>query len=514
MLLNTCHDEFEASREERVALLGKSLRREDFVEEERRAKQRMMGTVRLIGHLFLRGEVPGWVMSELVQDLLSPAIGGVDQRVDEGDVEALCEMFSIAGKLLDEKANAEADANANANASNNSNSERAKLDRSFKRLSELSSDKNVSSRVRFLIRDLLDARNDGWTFRRETQTAKKLDEIRAEAELQLGMAIPKADGFAAMGMGGMGRSGGRDVELFPALRSEGGGGGGGGVGGAGTGYGGGGIAGGSGKYTHQSAGGESVSSDLLGTFVPRAQTTTTTSSGGDHAARGAASAGGRGKGAIPPASSGPLSEEELNKKAKGMMDEFVSVGDEKELLVCVAELQAGDQGGVSGGNGHSFMTKLVTQICEKMLELISDRDHGMMLKLMSCLTRHGVVTTDIAVQGLASLLATLGDLCMDVPLAPKLLGLVVGTLLADGTLAVTHLPALLNPCEDAYPRRELAEHALHYLRSKWEDAKVGAAFREKGVAGSSFLTHDPQFDGDMPEVGEWLREKGFTMIPA
>lgn len=104
VLLNTCHDEFEAAREARLSLKKRTeagLSGEEAEEAERKVKMRTMGTVRLIANLYLKGEVPQWVMSELVQDLLHPPKG---QTTDEDDVEALCEMFTVAGKALDERA--------------------------------------------------------------------------------------------------------------------------------------------------------------------------------------------------------------------------------------------------------------------------------------------------------------------------------------------------------------------------------------------------------------------------
>ena len=164
--------------------------------------------------------------------------------------------------------------------------------RHFKRLAELSQDKSLSSRVRFLVRDILDLRANKWVPRREVQTAKKLDEIRAEAELALGVSIPKTDAGAGSFASLAPRGGQREVELFPALREGG--------------------AAGQGRYTHRTGAGE-VASGLLGDFVPRA---------------------------TPPAATGNVnrSDEELEKMMRGMIEEFVAVGDEKELVTCMNDL--------------------------------------------------------------------------------------------------------------------------------------------------------------------------------
>jgi len=447
VLLNTCHDEFESARQERLAQRARGAAGEDPDEADRRVKQRMIGTVRLIAHLYLKGEVPQWVMSELVQDLLHPPKG---QATDEDDVETLCEMFAVAGKALEERAQ-------DGGGKDGKGSEKAKVERHFKRLAELSQDKSLSSRVRFLVRDILDLRANKWVPRREVQTAKKLDEIRAEAELALGVSIPKTDAGAGSFASLAPRGGQREVELFPALREGG--------------------AAGQGRYTHRTGAGE-VASGLLGDFVPRA---------------------------TPPAATGNVnrSDEELEKMMRGMIEEFVAVGDEKELVTCMNDL-----------NNPAWMPKLVSEVATRMLDMTSERDQGMAIKLMGVLTRRGYVQSAHLTQSLGTLLSEMGDLSMDYPLATRLLGSLLGSVIADGTVPLTALPPLFAPIEDPYLRREMALFVINHMRSRMDDAKIGAAFREHGISGASFLSHNPEVDGDMPDVADFLKENDLAFIPA
>lgn len=53
----------------------------------------------------------------------------------------------------------------------------------FQKISALSDDtKNLSSRSRFMYKDLIEMRAKGWQTRRKLETAKTLDEIRKDAE--------------------------------------------------------------------------------------------------------------------------------------------------------------------------------------------------------------------------------------------------------------------------------------------------------------------------------------------
>jgi len=52
----------------------------------------------------------------------------------------------------------------------------------FSKIEALSEDKSLSSRSRFMYKDLLEMRSKGWKLRRELETAKTLEEIRKDAE--------------------------------------------------------------------------------------------------------------------------------------------------------------------------------------------------------------------------------------------------------------------------------------------------------------------------------------------
>lgn len=149
-----------------------------------------------------------------------------------------------------------------------------------------------------------------------------------------------------------------------------------------------------------------------------------------------------------------------------------------------------------------------------MIDRVSERDQGMVLKLAGVLTRKGFITSEHVNEALAPLMSEFGDLALDYPHAPKLFGTLIGALISDGVYPLTSFPALLLPVEDARVRRDLALYALNFMRSRTEDAKIGAMFREHGIAGAAFLSHDPQFDGDMPEVSDWLKENDLAFIPA
>lgn len=204
MLANTCQEEYEATdaaRTEAAALTG-----DERDDAERRSKQRLLGNVRLIAELFKKGMVNDRIMLLILADLLSPS----DGEPGEDSIEAACELVATAGAALEVNARS-----------------KARLDAAFTHLARLSTNTKVyPSRIRFVIRDLIDLRSQHWVARRETFTAKKLDEIRTEAQAELGIvdvAIPGLEPLIpGMDQLGIGNKRTDDVELFPAFRGPGG----------------------------------------------------------------------------------------------------------------------------------------------------------------------------------------------------------------------------------------------------------------------------------------------------
>jgi translation initiation factor 4G len=81
MLANTCQEEYEATEEARKQL--KSLSGDERDDAERRAKQRLLGNIRLIAELFNKAQVNDRIMLLILADLL----GGADNDPPEDSVE-------------------------------------------------------------------------------------------------------------------------------------------------------------------------------------------------------------------------------------------------------------------------------------------------------------------------------------------------------------------------------------------------------------------------------------------
>eukprot|EP00197_Chlamydomonas_leiostraca_P005573 CAMPEP_0202868122 /NCGR_PEP_ID=MMETSP1391-20130828/10244_1 /ASSEMBLY_ACC=CAM_ASM_000867 /TAXON_ID=1034604 /ORGANISM="Chlamydomonas leiostraca, Strain SAG 11-49" /LENGTH=750 /DNA_ID=CAMNT_0049548243 /DNA_START=115 /DNA_END=2367 /DNA_ORIENTATION=+ len=465
ILLNTCQDEFEEAMAQREALakLTDPAARE---EADRGVKKRVMGNMRLISELYKLDMVKDWIITACLEELLVAPKG---RTPPEDSVEAACEMISTAGARL---AKAERQ------------DTRRKLDEVMRGLERLAAEKGVAARIRFIIKDVQDLRRANWVPRRETFTAKKLDEVRAQAEAELGM-IPSTIALALPTLPTLGqRAGGGMVDdvplipplrggdndgwgLFPPLRSQGG------------------LAG---------AGGSK--SALLGDFAAAPAQPSTS--------QPAAKAGGAPAAPAAAAGSGSdLSDEELKRKTESLFQEYTSTLDKAEALQCVRELSA-----------PGFMPRLVEVCLDLALNSIKDKERDALLELLLHLNAKEVVSATDIVSGLATYTVQLEDLSMDFPKGPQQLGGFLGAAVASGALSLEVLPQLLEGDASAEPKRNFGAAALKVLKEKvGGDEGLANACSAVDLHAEEMFKPDPELDAGLPSTAEWLASEGLSSVP-
>ncbi|CAO2835228.1 unnamed protein product [Amaranthus hypochondriacus] len=170
LLLNKCQEEFERNeREEEEA--NKADGDVEQTEEEREQKRlntrrRMLGNIRLIGELYKKRMLTERIMHECIKKLL-----GQYQNPDEENIEALCKLMSTIGVMIDHYKAKE------------------HMDAYFDIMGQLSNNMKLSSRVRFMLKDAIDLRKNKWQQRRKVEGPKKIEEVhRDAAQERLGQA--------------------------------------------------------------------------------------------------------------------------------------------------------------------------------------------------------------------------------------------------------------------------------------------------------------------------------------
>ncbi|KAF0905110.1 hypothetical protein E2562_000910 [Oryza meyeriana var. granulata] len=164
LLLNKCQEEFErGEREEAEADKteeeGEIKQTKEEREEKRiRARRRMLGNIRLIGELYKKRMLTERIMHECIKKLL-----GNYQNPDEENIEALCKLMSTIGEMIDHAKAKE------------------HMDAYFDIMQKLSTNQQLSSRVRFMLRDSIDLRKNKWQQRRKVEGPKKIEEVHRDA---------------------------------------------------------------------------------------------------------------------------------------------------------------------------------------------------------------------------------------------------------------------------------------------------------------------------------------------
>ncbi|BFZ53482.1 hypothetical protein PYCC9005_000506 [Savitreella phatthalungensis] len=146
------------------------------------AKRRGLGLVRFVGELFKLNMLNERIMHECIRKLLADV-----DTPEEEEVESLSKLLTTVGAVLD---------------SNERGSSR--MDVYFERLNQMTQAKTLSSRHKFMIMDVLDARQNKWVTKETNKGPKTIAEIHEDAAKQAA-AEQRRQASTRGGHGGGGR---------------------------------------------------------------------------------------------------------------------------------------------------------------------------------------------------------------------------------------------------------------------------------------------------------------------
>ncbi|XP_072442871.1 eukaryotic translation initiation factor 4 gamma 3-like isoform X8 [Chiloscyllium punctatum] len=171
LLLNRCQKEFEKDKADDVvnekkqkeidatAKTEERSRLQDELEESKdKARRRSIGNIKFIGELFKLKMLTEAIMHDCVVKLL--------KNHDEESLECLCRLLTTIGKDLDfEKA-------------------KPRMDQYFNQMEKIVKERKTSSRIRFMLQDVIDVRMKNWVSRRVEQGPKTIEQIHKEAQIE------------------------------------------------------------------------------------------------------------------------------------------------------------------------------------------------------------------------------------------------------------------------------------------------------------------------------------------
>ncbi|KAK9888566.1 hypothetical protein WA026_000810 [Henosepilachna vigintioctopunctata] len=170
LLINRCQEEFEKNSKDETSINEKLKEIEissdpekkkdlqfELEEIHRRIRMRSVGNIRFIGELFKFGMLTTNIMMTCLNILLTTK--------DEESLECLCKLMTTVGKELED-------------------SQQRDLSKFFGIMQDIVDKKTMkcSSRIRFMLQDVIDLRKNKWVPRRQDMNPKTIDQIQKEAE--------------------------------------------------------------------------------------------------------------------------------------------------------------------------------------------------------------------------------------------------------------------------------------------------------------------------------------------
>ncbi|XP_075990810.1 eukaryotic translation initiation factor 4 gamma 3-like isoform X2 [Anticarsia gemmatalis] len=199
LIINKCQNQFEMhSTDEQVLKLEKDLaectnpnKKKELSlmleEENRRVRMRSVGNVRFIGELYKLKMLTPKIMDYCMKYLI--------EKLEEEKLECLCKLLTTIGEQVENEVNSQ-------------------LDTIFKKMQDIIADRKsnkISSRVRFMLQDVIELRNRKWVAKTVIDSQPKMmDQIQKEAEQQqrhIEMMNSCPIGFRGRDEGGRGKRG-------------------------------------------------------------------------------------------------------------------------------------------------------------------------------------------------------------------------------------------------------------------------------------------------------------------
>lgn len=153
ILLNKCKDEFENRARANRAYEAKEVLPPEEEEQRQLAKRKMLGNIKFIGELGKLEIIHGAILHKCIQQLLVTVKRQRRSRGDSAeDIECLCQIMRTCGRILDTDKGV------------------CLMEQYFDRMSRLAESCELPLRIRFMLRDVIELRRDGWVPRKATST--------------------------------------------------------------------------------------------------------------------------------------------------------------------------------------------------------------------------------------------------------------------------------------------------------------------------------------------------------
>ncbi|CAH1774611.1 unnamed protein product [Owenia fusiformis] len=185
----------------------------------------------------------------------------------------------------------------------------------------------------------------------------------------------------------------------------------------------------------------------------------------------------RNRDVIPPAAdtSKQMTVEEMEKKTKSILDEFLHIQDKKEAILCIEELR-------SPQTISTFVYTALNHVLERSQQ--ARRQTGM---LIHDVVKSGAVSVDSYVKGLQEILEFADDMEIDIPKIWNYLAELIGPMIQDSSVPLLFLKDAFQPLLRCNKAGKLAAAVLHDASTRLGHHTVAELWKASGLQWSDFL---------------------------
>ncbi|GIX74715.1 eukaryotic translation initiation factor 4 gamma 3 [Caerostris darwini] len=424
-------------------------------EEEKKIRYRQLGNIRFIGELFK--------LSMLIEPITHECIKKLLIQGDDESLQCLCKLLKTIGKEIDHGKTVQS-------------REESKMDVYFNEMKSIVDKRLTSSRVRFMLQDVIDLKKNNWIPRRDENNPKTIDQIYCLMKEIGGKTLVEWANLKMVGLplskSNKGSYSMVDPSKLRLTKSDE-------VESIRLGPGGRGLQ----SWGRGSSRGTktSVDSDVKTTLTNRFNTLAETNVASNYEGR-------RGSQIAESEDlclKGPeYNEDDMDKKTKPLIDEFLHNNDFEEAVKCVTEL-------ASSNTVHMFINAAINQVLER-----SSQARFSLGQLLYSLLKKKILTFDQYKKGFKGVLEIIDEYALDIPLIWDYMGEILEPMIEDTEFPLKLIKDVLKPCIPSQTAGRLVSAILHCAAKKKGTIKLGEVWRESGLQWSDFLGKDiniPEF---------------------
>ncbi|KAL3861769.1 hypothetical protein ACJMK2_007790 [Sinanodonta woodiana] len=170
-----------------------------------------------------------------------------------------------------------------------------------------------------------------------------------------------------------------------------------------------------------------------------------------------------------------VTDEQIGSKTRSIMDDYLQVQDVRVAISCVQELS-------TSGSLHLFVYHALNQVLER--SEVARRQTG---QLLHDLVKNNVLLVDIYVKGLNQILMHAEDMEIDIPQIWEYFGQLIGPMIQDGSVALGFLKQVCEPLKANDKSGILIAEILHDAGNREGHQIVAKLWAESGLHWSDFV---------------------------